>query len=39
MSNTEDDERCVAVASKVVVWDAGSVENFQRDRVATYGSR
>ena len=39
MSNTEDDERCVMVRSKVVKWDDASVENFQRDRVATYGAK
>jgi hypothetical protein len=39
MSNTEDDERCVMVQSKVVKWDDASVEIFQRDRVATYGAK
>ena len=38
-SNTEDDERCVMVMSKEIKWDAASVENFNRDRVATYGSK
>jgi hypothetical protein len=38
-SNTEDDERCVMVVSKEIKWDAASVENFNRDRVATYGSK
>ena len=39
MSNTEDDERCVAVESKVVRWDEAAIEAFQRDRVATYGGK
>ncbi len=38
-SNSPDDERCVQVASKAVVWDTDSVDSFNRDRVATYASK
>ena len=38
-SNTEDDERCVMVASKLVKWEQPLVEKFNRDRIAAYGAR
>jgi hypothetical protein len=38
-SNTEDDERCVMIFSKMVKWEEVLIEKFNRDRVATYGAR
>ncbi len=39
MSNTPDDERCIKVANSLVVWGKESVEEFNRDRLATYAAK
>jgi hypothetical protein len=39
MSNTEDDERCIKVEMRDILWDPVSVDAFNDQRKATYGSR
>ncbi len=39
MSNTEDDERCIKVELRDIVWSAVEVDAFNDQRKATYGGR
>ena len=39
MSNTADDERCIKLAMKPIVWVDEQVRSFQAERQAVYGAK